>query len=373
MTEATQGLSPEERIQYARHLALPEVGPAGQERLRNGSVLIVGLGGLGSPASMFLAAAGVGRLGLVEYDRVDTSNLQRQILYGTPDVGARKLEVAAQRLQDLNPLVNIDRHDVRLDRKNARQIIRDYDIVLDGTDNFATRYLVNDACVFEKKPNVYASVFRFEGQLAVFGAPGGPCYRCLFPRPPRPGDAPSCAEGGVLGVVPGIMGSMQAAEAIKLLLGLGDSLAGRLLRMDVIAMTFRTLRVRRNPDCAVCGDEPTIHELPDYEQFCDPVTSTQPAIDVRELRNRLDAGEQPLLLDVRSQVERDEFSIDPSLHIPLDELGNRMDEVRPGSGQTVIVYCRSGQRSALAVQMLQSAGIDALNLAGGVLAMRRED
>ncbi len=278
-------LSPDELLRYSRHTLLPEFGVEGQSRLRAGKVLIVGVGGLGSPASLYLAAAGVGTIGLVDFDAVDVTNLQRQVLYGTSDIGRPKLEVAASRLRDINPFVTIEIHAEALSVTNARQIIRDYDVVLDGTDNFATRYLVNDACVMERRPNVYGSVFRFEGQAAVFSAPGGPCYRCLHPEPPPAGLIPNCAEGGVLGVLPGVIGTIQATEAIKLLTGIGEPLVGKLLLYDALRMRFRQITLPRDPECPVCGLNPTIRELQEYDFTCEPAAPEHPGTRARNPRN----------------------------------------------------------------------------------------
>jgi len=357
-------LSIEERNRYARHLSLPEVGPDGQERLRNGSVLIVGVGGLGSPASLYLAAAGVGRIGLVDDDRVDESNLQRQVLYDTRSLGAPKLDVAADRLTALNPHVRVTAHATRLTSENALEILRDYDVVVDGSDNFPTRYLVNDACVFLEKPDVYGSVFRFAGQASVFWRGKGPCYRCLYAEPPPPGLVPSCEEGGVLGVVPGLIGLVQATEAIKLLLGRGKSLVGRLLLVDTLQMSFREIGVPRNPDCVVCGHAPSVTRLVDYEAFCGtrvPEGGEELTSDQTFERARGGA----FLLDVREPAEWSRARIDGATLIPLRELPKRIDELP--RDREIICYCATGIRSAHAVKALRDAGFAPVsNLAGGI-------
>jgi adenylyltransferase/sulfurtransferase len=378
-------LSSEELQRYSRHLTLPEFGTEGQEKLKNASVLLVGAGGLGSPAATYLAAAGVGRIGLVDFDTVEASNLQRQILYGTSDVGRPKLEAAAERLQDLNPHVEVERHEVRLTSDNALGIIDDYDVVADGTDNFPTRYLVNDACVMTGTPNVYASIFRFEGQVSVFATEDGPCYRCLYEEPPPPGLVPSCAEGGVLGILPGFIGTLQATEVIKLLTGIGEPLVGRLLMVDALEMNFRTVNVPTNPECPVCGDDPSVTELIDYEAFCgiDSDTSSNgtaddvsddkvPEISVHDLKERRDAGSAPFLLDVREPYEADIASIGADQLIPVDELEERLDELEADKDDEIVVHCRSGGRSATATELLREKGYDASNLAGGVLAWSDE-
>jgi adenylyltransferase/sulfurtransferase len=378
-------LSSEELQRYSRHLTLPEFGKEGQETLKNASVLLVGAGGLGSPAATYLAAAGVGRIGLVDFDRVEASNLQRQILYGTSDVGRPKLEAATERLQDLNPHVEVERHEVRLTSDNALGIIDDYDVVADGTDNFPTRYLVNDACVMTGTPNVYASIFRFEGQVSVFATEDGPCYRCLYEEPPPPGLVPSCAEGGVLGILPGFIGTLQATEVIKLLTGIGEPLVGRLLMVDALEMNFRTVNVPTNPECPVCGDDPSVTELIDYEAFCgidsdassngtaDDVSDDKvPEISVHDLKERRDAGSAPFLLDVREPYEADIASIGADQLIPVDELEKRLDELEADKDTEIVVHCRSGGRSAKATKLLREKGYEASNLAGGVLAWSDE-
>ncbi len=379
-------LSSEELQRYSRHLTLPEFGKEGQEALKNASVLLVGAGGLGSPAATYLAAAGVGRIGLVDFDTVEASNLQRQILYGTSDVGRPKLEAATERLQDLNPHVEVERHELRLTSDNALDVIDDYDVVADGTDNFPTRYLVNDACVMTGTPNVYASIFRFEGQVSVFATEDGPCYRCLYEEPPPPGLVPSCAEGGVLGILPGFIGTLQATEVIKLLTGIGEPLIGRLLMVDALDMTFRTVNVPTNPDCPVCGEDPSVTELIDYEAFCgidsdassngapDDVSDDDkvPEISVHDLKQRRDAGTAPFVLDVREPYEAEIASIDADQLIPVDQLEERLEELEAEKDEEIVVHCRSGGRSAKATELLRRKGYDASNLAGGVLAWSDE-
>jgi len=367
------GLSREETRRYARHLILPEVGPVGQEKLKAARVLLVGAGGLGSPAALYLAAAGVGRLGLVDFDVVDESNLQRQILFGTSDVGRPKLTAAAERLSDLNPNVAVVPFEERLSSQNALRIFEGFDIVADGTDNFPTRYLVNDACVLTGKPNVYASIFRFEGQASVFWAEKGPCYRCLYPEPPPPGLVPSCAEGGVLGILPGLLGVLQATETVKLILGSGEPLVGRLLLVDALGMRFRELALSKNPDCVVCGKNPTVTKLMDYESFCGvPVVSSPamfgariPEMTVEELKQARDRGDAPALVDVREPREFAISDLPGSIKIPLGTLPQNLDKVP--KDQDVVVYCRSGARSGQAVQFLLANGYTkAKNLVGGI-------
>src|SRR5205814_331863 len=321
-------LSVEELQRYSRHLIMPEVTSEGQNRLKAARVLCIGAGGLGSPAALYLAAAGVGTLGIVDFDDVDLSNLQRQILHGTKDVGRKKLDSARDRLRDANPGIKIETHECRFTSKNALEIVLGYDVVVDGSDNFPTRYLSNDVCVFAKKPNVYGSVFRFDGQTTVF-APhlGGPCYRCLFPEPPPPGSVPNCAQAGVLGVLPGIVGTIQANEAIKLILGVGEPLVGRLLYFDALKMKFREFHLRQDPQCPVCGDSPSITKPIDYEQFCGISTSVIPTVSVRELKQKLDARENFQLVDVREPLEHEIASIDGARLIPLGELPDRLDEL----------------------------------------------
>ncbi len=375
-------LSPEESLRYARHLILPEVGPAGQARLRDSRVLIIGAGGLGSPTAMYLAAAGVGTLGLVDFDVVDASNLQRQIIHGTSDLGHPKLDSARATIREINPHVHVETYPVRLGSGNAIEIFRDYEVIVDGTDNFPTRYLANDASVILRKPYVYGSVYRFEGQNSVFAIPGEPCYRCLFAEPPPPGMVPSCAEGGVLGVVPGIVGTIQTMETIKLLLGLGDTLAGRILMFDALRMKFRELRLKRDPECPVCGDSPTVTELIDYEVFCGVLpeekgpTSMEPdemEISVTELKGMVDRGDPVVLVDVREQYEWDIGNLGPqgAKLIPLKDLPNRLEEIDPDSD--VIVYCRTGARSDRAAQFLRDQGYERVrNLDGGIRAWSEE-
>ena len=382
-TRAQSGtLSTDELRRYGRHLTLPEFGRDGQEKLKDASVLVVGAGGLGSPVAMYLAAAGVGRLGLVDFDRVELSNLQRQLLHGTKDVGRPKIASAHDRLADLNPHVEIDLHETRLTSDNAREIIAGYDIVADGTDNFPTRYLVNDACVLTGTPNVYASIFRFEGQVSVFCTDEGPCYRCVYEEPPPPGLVPSCAEGGVLGVLPGLVGTLQATEVIKMLTGIGTPLIGRLLLVDALEMEFRTLKLHRNPDWPVGQPHPTITELIDYDAFCGvpqpengamaDEKSTVPEITVQELKARRDAGDAPFVLDVRKPYEADIADIGADRLIPVEELEGRLDEVEDLRGREVVVHCRSGGRSAEATKLLREQGLEAMNLKGGTLAWSEE-
>lgn len=371
-SRATPELSNEEVQRYSRHLIMPEVGMDGQRKLKGARVLCIGAGGLGSPATMYLAAAGVGQLGIVDFDVVDYSNLQRQILHGTPDVGRSKLQSARDRLQAINPAVHVETYETALTSENALQILEPYDVVVDGTDNFPTRYLVNDACVLLGKPNAYGSIFRFEGQASVFALKDGPCYRCLYPEPPPPGLVPSCAEGGVLGVLPGIIGTIQATEAIKILLGVGEPLVGRFLIFDALRMRFRELKLRRDVDCPVCGDQPTVRELIDYEQFCSVTTTPQTAVSIKEtsvegLKRRLDAGDDLLLLDVREPQEHQICAIPGSTLIPLGDLSSRLAELE--GRQDIVVHCKSGVRSAKAVKLLREAGFDdAANLKGGILA-----
>jgi molybdopterin/thiamine biosynthesis adenylyltransferase/rhodanese-related sulfurtransferase len=359
-------MTKDEQLRYSRHMIMPEVGAEGQKRLNEARVLCIGAGGLGSPAALYLAAAGIGKLGLVDFDDVDLSNLQRQILHGTKDVGRKKLESARDRLRDVNPNVDIQLHEAQFTSQNAREIVSGYDVVVDGSDNFPTRYLSNDVCVFARKPNVYGSVFRFDGQTTVF-APhlGGPCYRCLFPEPPPPGSVPNCAQAGVLGVLPGIVGTIQANEAIKLILGVGEPLIGRLLYFDALKMKFREFNLRRDPQCPVCGDSPTIREPIDYEQFCGVSTSAIPTVSVRELKQKLDAKENFQLLDVREPLEYELANIDGAKLIPLGELSERISEL--DRERLTIVHCHSGQRSAQAVRLLRDAGFaNVFNLEGGI-------
>ncbi len=378
MTGDRKDLSAGEIRRYARHLILPEVGPDGQRALKQARVLLVGAGGLGSPASMYLAAAGVGTLGLVDFDTVEESNLQRQVIHGTGDVGRPKLESARGRLLDINPSLTFEGHEIRLTAENALEIIADYDIVVDGTDNFPTRYLVNDACVLLDKPNVYGSIFRFEGQASVFHAREGPCYRCLYQEPPPPGLVPSCAEGGVLGVLPGIIGALQANETIKLILGIGDPLIGRLLLFDALRMRFRELRLRKDPECPICGQSPTIHELIDYEAFCgirpaevERAAMRVPEITATELKARLDASDNIRVLDVREPYELEICKLDAAELVPLGKLTASL--ARLNKEDEFVVICRSGRRSAHAVLMLREMGFQKVfNLRGGLLAWSDE-
>ena len=372
---AASVLSNDEVQRYSRHLIIPEVGVDGQRRLKEARVVCIGAGGLGSPASLYLAAAGVGTLGVVDFDVVDFSNLQRQILYSSKDVGRRKVEAAAGRLTSLNPEVKVVAHETPLSSANALDILRDYDVVVDGADNFPTRYLVNDACVLLGKPNAYGSIFRFDGQASVFATKGGPCYRCLYPEPPPPGLVPSCAEGGVLGVLPGIIGTIQATEAIKLILGIGQTLAGRLLLLDALSMEFRTMKLRRDPACPVCGDHPTVKTLIDYKQFCGipaaaAVAASAPAvpeITVESLKAAIDHRSPVWILDVREPREFEICRIPGSTLIPLGELPRRYQEL-PKDRQ-IVAHCKMGGRSAKAVALLRDQGItNARNLTGGILA-----
>jgi len=360
---------------YSRHLILPEVGMEGQQKLKAARVLCVGAGGLGSPLALYLTAAGVGTLGLVDFDVVDASNLQRQIIHSTKDVGRKKLDSAGERVLALNPSLNLVKHEVMLSSANALEILKDYDIVADGTDNFPTRYLVNDACVLLGKPNVYGSIFRFEGQASVFATREGPCYRCLYSDPPPPGMVPSCAEGGVLGILPGLIGVVQATEVIKLILGQGEPLIGRLLLVDALSMRFRELKLRKNPDCPVCGSRPTITELIDYQQFCGiaprtaqekTLTNGIPQMRVEELKQRLDAGDNIFILDVREPYEVQIASIGGTL-IPMKEVPQRLNEI--DRDREIVVYCRSGARSQRVAEFLAQSGYaNVKNLAGGILA-----
>ena len=367
-------LTREEVQRYSRHLIMPEVGVDGQRKLKAARVLCVGAGGLGAPASMYLAAAGVGTLGLVDFDAVDASNLHRQVIYDTTDVGKRKLEAARDRLTAMNPSVKVVMHELALTSKNALDVLKDYDVILDGTDNFQTRYLVNDACVLLGKPNAYGSIFRFDGQASVFAVKGVPCYRCLYPEPPPPGLVPSCAEGGVLGVLPGVIGVIQATEAIKLILGSGQPLIGRLLLYDALQMRFRELKLRRDPECPICGDHPTIHALIDYDQFCgvvpahaQPAASGVPEVTVEQMKAKMDRGEDFFLLDVREPNEYQICRIEGAKLIPLGELGQRTGEL--DRDRETIVHCKMGGRSAKAVSLLQERGFTRVsNLKGGILA-----
>jgi sulfur-carrier protein adenylyltransferase/sulfurtransferase len=382
-------LSNEEIARYSRHLILPEVGMEGQQKLKAAKVLCVGTGGLGAPLAMYLAAAGVGTIGLVDFDTVDASNLQRQIIHSTATVGKLKVDSAEIMLKGLNPFLNVVKHNVMLTSANALEIFKDYDVIADGTDNFQTRYLVNDACVLLNKPNAYGSIFRFEGQASVFGTKEGPCYRCLYPEPPPPGLVPSCAEGGVLGILPGLVGVIQATETIKLILGIGEPLIGRLLLVDALGMGFRTLKLRKNPDCPVCGPNPTVTHLIDYDQFCGiekptsvgplevprdkavgghPVVDGIPQITVDELKRKLDAKEDIFVLDVREPHEYLIANLGAP-QIPVGEVERRVGELAAQKNREVIVHCRSGARSQKAALILKQAGFtNVSNLAGGILA-----
>jgi sulfur-carrier protein adenylyltransferase/sulfurtransferase len=376
-TTGATDLTAEEIKRYSRHLIMPEVGVDGQKQLKAGSVLCIGAGGLGSPAAMYLAAAGVGRIGIVDFDVVDFSNLQRQLLHGTSSVGRSKLDSAKDRLRDLNPHIEIDTYETMVSSENALDLFKPYDVILDGTDNFPTRYLVNDACVLAGKPNAYGSIFRFEGQASVFGTKEGPCYRCLYPEPPPPGLVPSCAEGGVLGVLPGIIGVIQATEAIKLILGIGEPLIGRFLIYDALKMRFRELKLRKDPDCPVCGTHPTVTKLIDYEQFCgirpEPAVAQAPGAAVNQfettsidLKKRLDAGDDVFILDVREPNEYQICRIPGSVLIPLGELPRRYAELP--KDKDIVAQCKVGSRSAKAMEFLQSVGFKRVkNLKGGIL------
>ena len=367
-------LSQDEIQRYSRHLIMPEVGMEGQKKLKAASILLVGTGGLGAPLSLYLSAAGIGKLGLVDFDTVDFSNLQRQVIHGTKDVGRPKLDSAREKILDINPNVRVETYETMLTSDNAMDIIVGYDIVIDGTDNFPTRYLVNDACVLLNKPNVYGSIFRFEGQASVFDARQGPCYRCLYPEPPPPGLVPSCAEGGVLGILPGIIGLVQATEAVKLILGSGRSLVGRLILYDALQMKFRELKLRKNPKCPLCGEQPTIKALIDYQQFCGISPQAAAGADApeesdemtpKELKTMLDNGGTPVILDVREPHEYDICRLPGSVLIPLGQLGQRMGELN--SDDEIVVHCKLGGRSAKAVEQMQKAGFtNVKNLTGGI-------
>jgi sulfur-carrier protein adenylyltransferase/sulfurtransferase len=372
-------LTTDDLSRYSRHLILPEVGMEGQQKLKAARVLCVGTGGLGSPLAFYLAAAGIGTLGLVDFDVVDSSNLQRQIIHSTKDIGRKKLDSAEEKLKALNPTLNVVKHDTMLSSANALDILKDYDIVADGTDNFPTRYLVNDACVLLGKPNVYGSIFRFEGQASVFATEHGPCYRCLYPEPPPPGLVPSCAEGGVLGILPGLVGVIQATETIKLILGNGEPLIGRLLLVDALNMRFRELKLRKNPECPVCGAHPTVTQLIDYDQFCGIAHETPqqaamkngvPQLTVKELKRRLDAGEDVFILDVREPYEYKIANIGGTL-IPQNDVPQRLAEI--DRDREIVVQCRSGGRSQKIAEFLKQAGYPkVVNLAGGILAWSDE-
>jgi adenylyltransferase/sulfurtransferase len=368
-------LSKDEILRYSRHLIVPEVGMEGQLKLKAAKVLLVGTGGLGAPLGLYLAAAGIGRIGLVDFDVVDFTNLQRQVIHFTKDVGRPKIDSAAEKMQALNPNVEIVKHEVALSSENALGIIKDYDYVVDGTDNFPTRYLVNDACVLLGKPNVYGSIFRFEGQVSIFAYAGGPCYRCLYPEPPPPGLVPSCAEGGVLGILPGTIGLIQATETVKLILGIGEPLVGRLLLYDALGMRFRELKLRKNPECPICGDHRTITRLIDYHQFCgvpqQPAKQesqlTESEIEVTEVKEKLDRGDKFVLIDVREPHEHQICHIAAAKLIPLGEIGKRLGELDPEAD--IVIHCKSGMRSARACGILRAAGFKHVrNMKGGILA-----
>ncbi|MBH40364.1 MAG: molybdenum cofactor biosynthesis protein MoeB [Chloroflexi bacterium] len=374
MNETKPELNNDEVARYSRHLIMPEVGMDGQLKLKSASVLCIGAGGLGSPVAMYLGAAGVGRIGIVDFDVVDYSNLQRQVIHGTPDVGRSKLDSARDRLNAINPEVTVETHDVALSSENALELLANYDVIVDGTDNFPTRYLVNDACVILRKPNVYGSIFRFEGQASVFATKDGPCYRCLYPEPPPPGLVPSCAEGGVLGILPGVVGTIQATEAVKLIIGVGEPLINRFMIYDALRMKFRELKLRKDPDCPVCGEMPTVTELIDYEQFCgvigavtEDVSSEAVDTSVKDLKTRIDGKDEVLVLDVREPQEFQICRIPGSTLIPLNDLPQRLAELE--GYKDMVVHCKSGVRSAKAVKLLHEAGFsDAKNLRGGILA-----
>jgi len=377
--EALPQLTNDDLSRYSRHLILPEVGMEGQQRLKAAKVLCVGTGGLGSPLALYLAAAGIGTLGLVDFDTVDSSNLQRQIIHSTRDIGRKKIDSAQEKLNALNPALNVVKHDTMLTSANALEIFAQYDIIADGTDNFQTRYLVNDACVLLNKPNAYGSIFRFEGQASVFATEEGPCYRCLYPEPPPPGLVPSCAEGGVLGILPGLVGVIQATEVIKLILGKGEPLIGRLLLVDALAMRFRELKLRKNPECPVCGLNPTVTQLIDYDQFCgiapEPARAASmkngiPQISVKEFKQRRDAGDDLFLLDVREPYEYQIAQIGGYL-IPQNDVPKRIGELDPA--KEIVVQCRSGARSQKIAELLKQNGFERVsNLAGGILAWSDE-
>lgn len=376
---AEQTLTSDEILRYSRHLIMPEVALSGQEKLKAAKVLLIGAGGLGAPLGLYLAAAGVGTIGMVDADVVDFTNLQRQVIYGTSDVGVEKLEAAGRRLRDLNPHITINTHELRLSSENALELFKDYDIIVDGTDNFPTRYLVNDACVMLGKPNVYGSIFRFEGQVSVFHAEQGPCYRCLYPEPPPPGLVPSCAEGGVLGILPGTVGTLQATETIKLILGIGEPLIGRLLRYDALGMRTKEYKLRKDPHCPVCGENPTVTELIDYNQFCGVVPEPKPTevvapewqITPTELAARRAAGWDPLVVDVREPHEWEIAALPDSVFLPVGDVASRMHEL--DMSRDIVLVCRTGVRSARALEQLRSAGFDRLlNLTGGMHAWSDE-
>ncbi len=379
LVEPAPELSVDEVRRYSRHLIIPDVGMSGQKRLKNAKVLCVGAGGLGSPALMYLAAAGVGTLGIVEFDTVDESNLQRQIIHGQKDIGRSKAESARDSVLEINPYVNVQLHEVRLDSTNVMEIFADYDLIVDGTDNFATRYLVNDACVLLKKPYVWGSIYRFDGQASVFWAEYGPCYRCLYPEPPPPGMVPSCAEGGVLGVLCASIGSIQVTEAIKLLAGIGDPLVGRLMVYDALEMTYRQVKIRKDPHCAVCGENPTVTELIDYEAFCGSISTLaaeaakDSTISVRDLKSMLDARERGeddfVLIDVREPGEYEIVQIPGSILIPKGEFMDGSALADLPTDKRIVLHCKVGGRSAEALAVVKGAGFgDAVHVGGGVLA-----
>lgn len=373
-------LTQEEILRYSRHLIMPEVGVEGQEKLKNSSILLIGSGGLGSPLGLYLAAAGVGRLGLVDFDLVDFSNLQRQVIHGTSDVGRPKVDSAKETIQDINPTVQVDTYKTKLTAENAMEILKGYDLVMDGTDNFPTRYLVNDACVLLKKPNVYGSIFRFEGQVTVFWSEKGPCYRCLYPEPPPPGAVPSCAEGGVLGILPGVIGLLQATEAVKMIIGRGELLVGRLLLYNALDMKFREVKIQKDPDCPACGQNPTIKALIDYEQFCglgrgeEVAAATAngiPEIAAKELKTMMERKQKFVLVDVREPSEHQIARIPGSRLIPLGEVAQRANEL--DTADDIVVHCKMGGRSAKAIRILQQMGFKKLrNLKGGIQAWSEE-
>lgn len=372
-------LSHEQILRYSRHLLMPEVGLQGQIKLKNSSVLVIGTGGLGSPVALYLAAAGIGRIGLVDYDIVDSSNLQRQVIHGTSTVGKLKVESAKERLQDLNPDIQVDIYNEPYTSENAMRIAKDYDLIIDGTDNFPTRYLTNDVCVMLGKPNIYGSIFRFDGQVSVFHAEKGPCYRCLFPEPPPPGLVPSCAEGGVLGILPGTVGTLQATEALKVLLGIGEPLIGKLLLYNALDMSFDFVQLKKNPKCRVCGPNADIKELIDYEEFCgvpghhadDTSAGANWDITAQDLKERLERDPNLILLDVREPHELEIAAIKGAKNIPLGEVAQRMSEL--DSAEEMVVFCKRGSRSARAIEILSSAGFKKMkNLKGGINAWAEE-
>lgn len=365
----------EEYLRYSRHFSLPQIGLEGQAKLKAASVLVIGAGGLGSPISIYLAAAGVGHIGIVEFDTIELSNLQRQVLFTTAEVGQSKLAMAQKRLQALNPHIEVTAYDEALSAANAENIFADYDLVIDGTDNFPTRYLVNDVCAFQGIPNVYGSIYQFDGQISLFHAAEGPCYRCIYPEPPPPGLVPSCAEGGVLGVLPGIVGSLQAAEAIKWITGAGESLLGRLILFDALTMSFKTVKLQKDPNCPVCSENPTITRPIDYEGFCGLSSTeeqvTTPGLTVQEVKEKLDRGGDVIVLDVREDWERDIAHLEGALPIPVNEIPNRLQELDPT--KEIVVYCHTGQRSDTVAKFLIREGFtQAVNMLGGIRAWTME-